>query len=257
MSTELDEVWQSIGYIEEGELAGSVVALDPIDVGPDDFVEIACWTPHHYTLSILRNIVPRDHATRIHKDLVGRVETDISDSLAARFFNQDYVRVVRGPDEGVLLDLPPRPATLSAIDEGAVRLAARAPLLQALASPASLSADLLRLLSNVVSEDIDGREAKLLMKTCSQTVDQGGDALSPEAAVRAWFATLWWSYRDARGDVRPTRLRDAKRMARAILEPGKFWVSGDWGVALTEIVERTVSRLARHDPESPLQFADH
>lgn len=235
-------MYSMIGGVDRGEFAGSILALD-YAVEPCDFVAFACWTPHRFVLSIEQNTIPRDLAVAIRSHLVDGIRLRDGDGLAERFFDHDYVRVVRGPREGRLVELPANRAALSAGEIDLVNLTARVPLITAMSGSASVSTDLLERLHDVARAGSSSREVEDLLRHCDKTVDWRADDHSPDTALRMWFAGLRHSHRDAPRDVRQARLSDAARMARAVTTRERFWVSGDWGPGLTRIVGLAISSL--------------
>ena len=234
-------MWDVIGVAERGELAGSVVALDFSEVEPDEFAEFACWTPHRYTLSIERNIVPRHRALNTSDALVARIDGNVE--LGERFFDQDYIQVVRGPREGSLLPVPAHSHDLTEMERILVRLASRTPLVRAMAHAPLFSIDFLAFLEELASEDTADRDVPRLLRHASRSVDWTSDAPSPDMAVQMWFASVWQTWKTGDRDARPVCIRDARRMARAILERDQYWVSGDWGYELSKVVGISISWL--------------
>lgn len=235
-------MYSVIGGIDHGEFAGSILALD-YDVVPRDFVTFACWTPHRYTLSIEQITVPRELADTIRGQLIGEMQLIEGDSLAERFFDQEYILMVRGPHEGRVLETPRNGEDLSAGDVELATLAARLPMMQAMADPSAVSADLRGRLEDVARDGSGSREVVSLLRHCAKTVDWRVDDQSPDAALRTWFAGVRQSYRHVPKELRPSRLRDAARMARAVTSPERFWASGDWGPGLTRVVGMALASL--------------
>ncbi|WP_435744012.1 hypothetical protein [Microbacterium sp. PMB16] len=237
-------MYSVIGGIDHGEFARSILALD-YDVAPRDFVTFACWTPHRYTLSIEQNTVPRELADTIRGQLIAQMQLIEGDSLAERFFDHDYIHVVRGPHEGRVLESPRSGEDLRAGDVELVRLAARLPMMQAMADPSAVSADLFGRLEDIAGEGRGRREVVSLLRHCAKTVVWREDDHSPDEALRMWFTGVAQSYRIAPRNTRQMRLRDAVRMARAVTTRGWFWASGDWGPGLTTTVGLAVASLTR------------
>lgn len=231
-----------IGGVDRGEFAGSILALDYV-VSPPEFVAFACWTPHRFSLSIEQNTIPRALADAVVEELVDEMRLEPGDGLAERFFDHDYVRVVKGPHEGHLVELAADRAGLSAGEIDLVNLTARVPLVKAMSGSASVSADLLERLHDVASARSSSREVEGLLRHCVNTVDWRSDDRSPDMALKMWFAELRQSHHDAPRNERPARLRDAARMARAVTTRERFWVSGDWGPGLTRILGLAISSL--------------
>lgn len=234
-------MWDIIGVADRGELAGSVVALDFSDVEPDEFAEFACWTPQRYTLSIERNIIPRDLALDTCDGLVARIDGNLE--LGERFFYQDYIEVVRGPKEGSLLPIPAIGNDLTEEDRTLVSLASRTPLVRAMAGAPLFSTAFLPVLEKLASEATADRDVPRLLRRASKGVDWRADMSARDFAVQLWFASVFGTWKAGDRDERPARIRDARRMARAILGRGQYWVSGDWGGGLNRIVGISISSL--------------
>ncbi|WP_411720343.1 hypothetical protein [Mycetocola sp.] len=235
-------MWDVIGVEERGEFPGSVVAFDFSEVEPDEFAEFACWVPHRYTLSIERNIVPRDLALEACDALVDRIDGNVD--LGERFFNQDYVQVVRGPREGTLLPVPAHSHDLTEMERILVRLASRTPLVRAMAHAPLFSIDFSTFLEELASEATADRDVPRLLRHASRSVDWTSDVMnSPDVAVQMWLASVFGNWKAGDRDERPARIRDARRMARALLGRGQYWASGDWGDELSRIVGISISWL--------------
>lgn len=236
--------WSEIGFSAGGEFAGSVVAVEfPSDEG-DSFGVFRAWTPHRYVLSIEENEIPRDMGASIRMSLKDPVGGAFAASLVEGFFDADYIRVVHGPHEGRLIGTRVHSEVRWPVQDSLIALAMQTPLLQGMAASHHLDPDLVAALQRVSRQPVDDRDMLRLLKYCLQTVNWAATTVSPDIAVRMWFASLRVSLRNRVRVSRASHLRDARRMVQALLDPTLLWVSGDCSEGLCEIARLAVARLS-------------
>lgn len=233
----------TIGVIERGEFAGGIVALQTENVWPEDFVELASWTPHRYSLSIERNVIPEELAAVIRDQIVDSVEGDAASALSDVLFDSDYSAIVHGPSEGQIVECRHKSRVSHALDEQTMGLLQEVPMLQAMSDRDLIENDLLEFVAEALSARSSASGVRKLLKYCSRTADWGSDPISPDMAVRMWFSSLEEYSRTEGKRFRDSSIRDALRMAEALLDDGKFWVSGDWRPRLQEAICATMHRM--------------
>ncbi|MFJ4223943.1 hypothetical protein [Microbacterium sp. NPDC089695] len=169
-----------------------------------------------------------------------------AEQIVGALIDRDFLEIVRGPREGRTLSLSGRISEAVYADSDVVSLAMRLPLLRAMARADLLGEDLLRRVQDAAAES-DDRAIEALLKFCRKTSIVEREQLSPDAAVRWWFASLATRMRDCPRENQSAYLRDARRMLTAILNRDSIWVSGDWSDYLCEMTRLAVLRLAGTD----------
>lgn len=232
-----------IGGIDAGDLQSSIVALD-FDTVPPDFVTFAAWTPHRYTLSIEEHVVPIEFAEEMRAELIGEIPLHDGGTLAEQFLDYDYIHVLRGRQEGHLLEVPRMKRDLEDRESALIDLVARIPMVVAVARPALLDADLLSQLERIAGEEPADRDVRNLLRYCSKTLSRKPDLSSPATALRMWFASVGWMHRKTAAEEKAERFRDAVRMAEAVLGEREYWVSDYWRQGMRDVLGQAIARLS-------------
>ncbi|MFS0895230.1 hypothetical protein [Microbacterium sp. 179-I 3D3 NHS] len=213
------------------------------NIDSDEWGWFRCWTPHRYALSVEENDIPRDHCILVRDSLVGSSTGSNVAAIVGELYNGDYAELVHGPREGRSSTLSARTADGPSVDAGAVAMAMQLPLLQAMARVERLDGALVQALRNAEAAGSNDKAIKALLAYCQRTVNRQDITMSPDAAVRWWFASLAVSMDEAPAEFRSSHLRDARRMLSAILDRNSIWVSGDWSERLCETARLAVLRL--------------
>ncbi|MFJ4172997.1 hypothetical protein [Microbacterium sp. NPDC089696] len=219
-----------------------MVAVPDGDSG--DWGWFRCWAPHRYTLSIEENDSSRDLCITVRESLVEPSSGWNTAANVGEFYDGDYAELVHGPREGRLLSLSERTSDSPTADDDAVALAMQVPLLQAMARMELLDDALVQSLRDAEVSGSSDEAIESLLSHFRRTVHDQYRTLSPDGAVRWWFASLAVSMAEGETAARASHLRDARRMLSAILNRDLIWVSGDWSEALCHTVRLAVLRLA-------------